>query len=260
MWLRLVLGLPALTLAIMVTMPIAALAMGATLDDLQAAVTDGEVLSAVGLSLGCAMASVVLGLCLGVPAAYLLARRYVPGARLWQALLDLPVVIPHPIVGIGLLLVFGRNRLVGAALRDNFGITVVSAIPGIVIAMLVVSSPFIVRAAYEGFMAVPLAVERTARSLGAGELRVFRTIALPQALRHIRSGALMAWARAISEFGSVVILAYYPRTAPVLIWDRFSAYGLRSALAPALVLLCVCLTIFVLLQALDSRPALRRRS
>lgn len=250
---RYALGVPAVTLAILVTLPLVALVLGASVEDVTAVAQDADVLAATGLSVGCAAITVVLGVLLGVPAGYLLARRLVPGTRVWKALLDLPVVIPHPIVGVGLLLVFGRHKLLGAALRENFGLQVVSAVPGIVIAMLVVSSPFIVKAAYEAFRAVPLSLERAASSLGASPARVFFTVSLPLAARHIRSGALLAWARAVSEFGSIVILAYYPRTAPVLIWDRFSAYGLRAAIAPSLVLLAVCLVIFVTLQWLDAR-------
>ncbi len=250
---RLALLAPALGLAIVVTLPLAALVLGAELAQVTAACRDPEVLKAIGVSVGCAAITVVIGVLLAVPAAYLLARRILPGARLVQALLDLPVVMPHPIVGVGLLLVFARQRLVGSALEDGLGLRVASAAPGIVLAMLVVSSPFIVKAARDGFLAVPRSMERAAASLGASPARVFFTIALPLAARSIGSGALLAWARAVSEFGSVVILAYYPRTAPVLIWDRFSAQGLRAAIAPSLLLLLVCLLIFLGLQLLE-RP------
>ena len=259
MALRILLGLPALSLAILITLPLIALLLGSSIEDITGALSDAEVLSAIGVSLGCAALSVLLGLLIGVPAAYLLARQRLPGTRLWQALLDLPVVIPHPIVGIGLLLIFGRRQLVGSALDSMFGLRVASAAPGIVLAMMVVSSPFIVRAAREAFSAIPESVEKTARSLGASETRVFFTIALPQALPGIRSGSVMAWARAISEFGSIVILAYYPRTAPVLIWDRFSAYGLRSAIAPSIALLLVCLAVFLLFQVLNTGKPVGRR-
>jgi molybdate/tungstate transport system permease protein len=244
---------PALALAMLVTMPLVALVLGASWEDLGAAFHDADVLAAIGTSLGAALITVALALLLGIPTGYLMARRLVPGTRLLRALLDLPVVIPHPIVGVGLLLVFAKHRLLGAALREHFGLQVVSALPGIVVAMLVVSSPFVIKSAYEGFRAVPLSLERAASALGASNRRVFFTVALPLAWRSIRAGALLAWARAVSEFGSIVILAYYPRTAPVLIWDRFSAYGLRAAIAPSLLLLLVCLGIFVALQLLDQR-------
>ena len=242
----------ALTLALLITAPTVALVLGTSLSDVLAALQDVEVLVATGMSVACAVGAVLIGTVLGVPAGYLLSLPNLPGRKLWQGLVDLPTVIPHPIVGIGLLLVFGRHKLVGSALRDGLGLKVVSATPGIVLCMLVVSAPFIIKAARDGFRAVPSAYIKTARSLGASESRVFFTIGLPLALNHIRSGALLAWARAVSEFGSIVILAYYPRTAPVLIWDRFSAYGLRSAIAPSLILLLTCFVIFFSLQALGA--------
>ncbi len=248
---RTVLGMLALTLALVTTLPLVALVLGVSAEEIGQAISDSEVLQATALSLGCAAIAVVAGVLLGVPAGFLLARKLIPGARYWQALFDLPLVIPHPIVGIGLLLIFGRRQLLGAALEDGLGLRVVSAAPGIVIAMLVVSSPLIVKAAIDGFRGVPLVLERTAYSLGASPARTFATVSLPLAMRNIRSGALLAWARAVSEFGSIAILAYYPRTAPVLIWDRFAAYGLRAAIAPSVVLLGVCLSIFLLLQWLE---------
>ena len=243
----------ALALALIIMMPVLALALGADWTSVQQAIGDPEVLWATATSVGCAIATVIVGVIFGVPAGYLLSRSGTRGRRFWNAIVDLPIVIPHPIVGIGLLLIFGRRRLVGSALRDGLGIEVVSAVPGVIICMLVVSAPFIIKAARDAFRGIPAPLERAARSLGASEARVFFTVLLPLAWRQIRSGALLAWARSISEFGSIVILAYYPRTAPVLIWDRFSAYGLRAAIPPALVLLVVCLSIFVILQIADGK-------
>ncbi len=253
MILRMVLSACGLTLVILLVVPLIALVLGTSPGDLLQAAQDGEVLQAIAVSLTCAAVAVGIGMVLGVPAGYLLARRRVPLGGLWEALIDLPLVVPHPVVGIALLLVFGRHRLVGAALRDHFGLEVVSSAPGIIIAMLVVSSPFIVKSARDAFRSVPLATERAAYSLGASETRTFFTVSLPLALPGIGSGVLVAWARAISEFGSVVVVAYYPRTAPVLIWDRFSAHGLRAAIPPSLLLLLVCLAIFLLFKFLDRR-------
>ena len=114
--------------------------------------------------------------------------------------------------------------------------------------MLVVSAPFVVKAALEGFRAVPLATVNVAATLGAPPWRRFVTVELPLAWPHIRAGAVLAWARAVSEFGSVVVFAYYPRTAPVLIWDRFSSHGMSAALAPASLLMLVCLAVFLALR------------
>lgn len=254
-----VIGVPGLTLCLLLLVPIVALLLGAEAGDVAAALRDGETVPAIATSLGCAAAAVGLGLLLGVPTGWWLARRPSRLGQVVGALIDLPLVLPHPILGIGLLLVFGRQQLVGGALEDGLGISIVSAVPGIILAMTSVSAPFIVKGARDGFAAVPPPMLRAARSLGASEGVALWTVALPLASRHIRSGALLAWARAVSEFGSIVVLAYFPLTAPVLIWDRFSARGLHAALAPAALLLAVCLLIFLLLQALapGQQPAPR---
>lgn len=240
----------AATLALITLTPLMALVLGTSPAELMTAMADGDVLFAVLTSLACAAIATLFALGLGVAAGYVLARRLVRGRGLIEALLDLPVVVPHPIIGLGLLLVFARGRLVGAALESRFGVAVASAAPGIVLCMLVVSAPFIVKAALEGFRAVPLATVNVAATLGAPPWRRFFTIELPLAWPQIRAGAVLAWARAVSEFGSVVIFAYYPRTAPVLIWDRFSANGMRAALAPATLLMLACLAVFVALRFL----------
>ncbi len=245
----------AATLALLTLTPLAALLFGASPMDIVTAAADADVLLAVATSLACAAVATALALVLGGAAGYVLARRLVRGRRLIEALLDLPVVVPHPVIGLGLLLVLARGRLLGAALEDRLGLAVASAAPGIVLCMLVVSAPFVVKAALEGFRAVPMSAVNVAATLGAPPWRRFTTIELPMAWPQIRAGAVLAWARAVSEFGSVVVFAYYPRTAPVLIWDRFSAHGMRAALAPATLLMLTCLLVFLALRWLaDGGP------
>ena len=238
----------AATLALLTLTPLAALLVGATPTDVMSAAADADVLMAVATSLACAAVATTLALGLGSATGYVLARRLVPGRGLLEALLDLPVVVPHPVIGLGLLLVLARGRLLGAALEDRFGLAVASAAPGIVICMLVVSAPFVVKAALEGFRGVPLGMVNVAATLGAPPWRRFLTVELPLAWPQIRAGCVLAWARAVSEFGSVVVFAYYPRTAPVLIWDRFSTHGMRAALAPASLLMLTCLAVFLALR------------
>lgn len=214
---------------------------------------DAELLRAVGVSIGSAVAAVALGVLLGTPLAYLLARRDFPGRRAVQAILSLPLVIPHPVAGIALLMVFAKNSLVGAVLEGRLGIAVVDAAPGIVLAMLFVSSPLIIHTAQEGFRSTDARLERVAQSLGASPGAAFRHVALPLARPAIVAGGVSAFARAISEFGSIVVLAYFPRSAPVLIWDRFTAYGLREAIPATAFLLAVTLVIFWLATLAERR-------
>ena len=252
--LRIPLGLSVLTLNILMLAPVVALVLGASASEILAALQDGESLQAIAVSLGCALGAVVVGLVLGVPTGFWLSQTRSRLGAVVSTLIDLPLVLPHPLVGIGLLLIFGRHQLVGGALQQGLGLSVASATPGIILAMTTVSAPFIVKSARDGFASVPPSLLRTARSLGATEAAALWTVALPLAASHIRSGAVLAWARSVSEFGSIVILAYYPMTAPVLIWDRFSTQGLSAALAPSVLLLAVCLGILFLLTALTPRP------
>jgi molybdate/tungstate transport system permease protein len=215
--------------------------------------SDQELLLAVAVSFGCALAAVAVGSLLGVPLAYLLERRDFRGRRLVMATLALPLVIPHPVVGIALLLLFAKNRLLGAIIEGQLGIAVVSAVPGIILAMTFVSAPLIVLAAQEGFRGDGARLERVAQSLGASRLRAFGAVALPLARPAILAGVVSALARSVSEFGSIAVLAYFPRTAPVLIWDRFTTFGLSAALPATAFLLLVMLAIFWGWNLLDQR-------
>lgn len=216
-------------------------------------VGDPEVLRALGLSVLAATMSSCIALVLGTPLAHLLARRSFPLKGAVEALIDLPLVIPHPVAGIALLTLFARRRLIGALLDRTLGIEVVGSLAGVVLCMLFVSSPFLIKGARDAFERVDPRLENSARNLGASEARVFFTISLPLALRGILTGAILSWARAVSEFGSIMILAYFPKTAPVLIWDRFTSFGLSSALPVAVLLFLVCLAIFLLLESMSGR-------
>jgi len=122
-----------------------------------------------------------------------------------------------------------------------------------VIAMLFVSMPFLVNAAREGFSAVDERLERAARTLGAGPWAAFRRVALPLAKRSILSGTILMWARGLSEFGAVVILAYHPMVAPVLLYERFESYGLSYARPVAVWILLTSLGVFLALRAVAGR-------
>lgn len=243
----------AATLTMVLSLPVLALLLGAGTDAVWQALGDTEVMGAIALSLGAASLALFWACLLGIPLGYVLARKKWPGQHLVAILVDLPVIIPHPVIGIGLMWALGRDGILGAALAGGFDLHFVSALPGVVLAMLVVSAPYVVKAARDGFLRVGQGPMAVARSLGGSPFFVFRTVALPMALPTIGSGMVLAWARAISEFGSIAILAYYPKTAPVVIWDRFMGYGLEAAMGPALVLLCLCALCFFLLRLVRQR-------
>ncbi|PKP55115.1 MAG: molybdenum ABC transporter permease, partial [Candidatus Altiarchaeales archaeon HGW-Altiarchaeales-2] len=122
--------------------------------------------------------------------------------------------------------------------------------PGIIIAMLFVSIPFIINYSREGFESVDVRLENAARTLGASPFYVFLKISFPMAFRNIFVGAVMTWARAISEFGAIIIIAYYPMIATTVIYDKFLTTGLDASQAVAAILLLFCLIVFILLRLL----------
>ncbi len=214
-----------------------------------------QVGDAVLLTFAASAAATVVALVLGVPLAYVLARADFPGKAFVEAVIDLPVVVPHSAAGIALLMVFGRSGAVGRAFAA-LGVRFVSAVPGIVIAMLFVSLAFLVNAARDGFRSVDPRLEAVARTLGATPWEAFWQVALPLAWRNILSGVIMMWARGLSEFGAVVILAYHPMVAPVLIFERFESYGLAYARPVATLVILISLFVFFLLRWV-SRDATR---
>jgi molybdate/tungstate transport system permease protein len=211
--------------------------------------TDGELRAALALTALTATAATLLGVALGTPLAYLLARRRFKGRALLSALLDLPLVIPHPVAGIALLLVLGRDSTVGGALLLA-GIRVVGTPVGIVAAMLFVSAPLFVSGAREAFVRVDPRYESVARTLGDGAWRVFRRITLPLAGRGLLASAVVMWARAVSEFGAIVILTYNPKVVSVLSYDRFTTFGLGEAIPVAAVLVILAVVPLALLRTL----------
>jgi molybdate/tungstate transport system permease protein len=211
-----------------------------------------EVSDSILLTFQSSLIATALAFVCGVPLAYLLARVDFPGKWLVEGIVDVPVVVPHSAAGIALLMVFGRRAFLGQAF-GLLGIKFVSAAPGIVIAMLFVSLSLLVNAAREGFEAVDPRLERVARTLGASPWQAFWRVSFPLAWRSILSGIVLMWARGLSEFGAVVILAYHPMAAPILLYERFLSFGLRYSRPIATLMILICLLTFVVLRVTVGR-------
>ncbi len=250
--LRLALAATSALLMLFIVGPLVRLVLEAGPMSLGAALGDREVRSSILLTLVCATAATAFGALLGLPLAWALARRKFPGRRLVQGLVDLPVVVPHPVAGIALLLFLGRRSLIGGTLA-GMGLEIVNHAGGIIAAMAFVSIPILVSGAREAFAGVDPRLERVARSLGDTPATAFRRVTLPLAGRGIVAAALLAWARAVSEFGAVVVLTYNPKVASVLIFDRFTTDGLVGALPAALALLLVALGVFLVVRLLQPK-------
>jgi len=218
---------------------------------------DSELRASLWLTVVTATTATLLGVIGGTPLAYLLARRAFPGRALAAALMDLPLVIPHPVAGIALLLVLGRASPIGGVLYEA-GLRVVGSSTGIVCAMLFVSAPLYVSAARETFARVDPRFESVARTLGDDAWRAFRRVTLPLSARGLTAAAVVMWARAVSEFGAIVILTYNPKVVSVLSYDRFTSYGLSETLPAAAVLVLFALLPLIALRALRAgEPAAR---
>ena len=213
---------------------------------------DKEVQESIWLTIWISFAATFLFAIAAVPFAWLLARKSFPLKNVVQGIIDLPVVLPHTAAGIALLGFISRDGLFGRV-ASSFGLQLINNPGGIALAMAFVSLPFLINSARDGFSAVPERLEKAALNLGASRSRVFFTISLPLAWRSIITGFVMMFARGMSEFGAVVIIAYHPMIAPVLIYDRFSSFGLSYARPAAVLFIIVALVVFTILRLLSEK-------
>ncbi len=213
---------------------------------------DSEVTHSIALTLGCAMGATLLFSIGIIPLAYLMSRRNFRGRRIIQGLIDLPVVIPHSAAGIALLGVFSEQGVAGKV-AGAAGLNFVGTPAGIIIAMAFVSLPFLFNAARDSFEGVDKRLEYAARNLGATSTQTFFRVSLPLAKNGIISGMIMMFARGMSEFGAVVIIAYYPMVTPVMIFDRFASYGLQASRPVALIFICIALVVFIIIRLLTRK-------
>ena len=230
--------------------PLAGMFFSTGTSELIETANESEVRESIWLTIFTAMGATLVFAIAAIPFAYLLARKKFPFKRLVTGIIDLPIVIPHSAAGIAILGFISRDSIVGKV-GSEFGLNFVGSPVGISVAMAFVSIPFLINAARDGFLGVPVKLEKAALNLGASPFKVFFTISLPLAWRNIVSGLILMFARGMSEFGAVVIVAYHPMVAPVLIWERFGSFGLQYARPVAVIFIIVSLIFFVLLRLLS---------
>jgi molybdate/tungstate transport system permease protein len=232
-----------------IILPLIQLITAPSLEMLRDTFQDKDVVRSIWLSIYTAGLAASISFFFGTPLAYLLARSDFRGKRLVEGIIDLPIAIPHPVVGIAILSVAGRNHWFGQMLGE-LGIRVMGSVTGIVAVLTFVGIPFYLNATKAGFEAISPRLEKVSRSLGASMFSTFIRITFPLAWRSMLIGIIMCCARAISEFGAVVIVAYHPMIAPVLIYERFEAYGLKYSQPVAVWLVSISLVLFLLLRIL----------
>ena len=234
-----------------ISIPLVGLFSGVGWIKLSEAFLDSEIMLSVWLTMKVSFFGTCLILLTGLPLAYLVARYDFRGKSIIESIIDIPVMIPHTAAGIALLMAF--NQGVMARIFQKIGIHFIDTETGIMIAMMFLSSPFLINGAKEGFKNVDQKLENVARTLGAGRFSVFFRVVLPNAQKDIVNGMLMMWSRGLGEFGAVVIIAYHPMVAPVMIYDRFNSYGLSYSAPVAAVMIAVSLTTFLVVRGLNNR-------
>ncbi|MCE5274239.1 MAG: ABC transporter permease [Syntrophaceae bacterium] len=210
---------------------------------------DKEVVHSIWLSIYTAVSAAGISFVLGTPLAFVLARSQFRGKHLIEGIIDLPIVIPHPVVGIAILSVAGRNHWLGHFMSE-IGIRIMGSTTGIITVLTFVGMPFYINTLKSGIEAISPRLENVSRSLGATMWSTFVRITFPLAWRSVLVGLIMCCARAISEFGAVVVVAYHPMIAPVLIYERYEGYGLKYSQPVAVWLVLICLTLFLVLRIL----------
>ena len=255
------LGLAAGVMLAFLGLPVLALVLRAVLDgSLARAAASRAVLDALSLSLATTAVSLVLVLLLGTPLAIALARGS-PRSRVAESLVDLPIVLPPSVAGLALLLLLGRRGAVGAPLADA-GLAIPFTTLAVVLAQVFVSAPFYIRSARAGLAAVSRDLEDAARVDGASEVGVMRHVSLPLAGPALAAGAVMAWARALGEFGATLLFAGNvqgrTQTLPLLVYSEFQA-SLDASIAAAAILVLAALAILVAARATRWRPVAELR-
>jgi len=228
-----------------VLFPLVHLAFQDTAQTLGRTLLREDVQRALWTSVATSTLSTLLVALWGIPLAYALARLDFPGKGAVESVIDLPILVPQPVVGIALVALLGPGSPLGQWLATVTGLRFSGTLAGIVSAQVFVCSPFLVKTAMTAFEGVPRDLEDASRTLGATAFATFGRIALPLASRGVLVGLALAWARAVSEFGSILLFASTPLTAPVLVHNEFLRSGVADSRPIAVLLLLVCLWAFL---------------
>jgi sulfate/thiosulfate transport system permease protein len=213
-------------------------------------VTSPRAIAALELSVGVSLATAAINAVAGTLVAWVLVRDRFPGKSVVNSLVDLPFALPTIVAGLTLLALYGKNSPVG--------IDVAYTRAAILLALLFVTLPFVIRSVQPVLIELDREMEEAAASLGAGDGQIFRRIVLPNLLPAIVSGAALAFARAVGEFGSVVLISgNIPRkteTAPVLVFGQIESDAVASAAAVSVVLLLISLIVLIGIRRLGGKP------
>lgn len=252
-----------LYLGLIVALPIAAIVQNGFADGLSALwadIVNATALAALKLTLMTAVIVTIANAIIGTLTAYVLVRFRFPGRGLLNAVIDMPFAIPTLVTGVMLVALYGPQRTLGAWLNSH-GIQIIFATPGIVLALLVITYPFVIRTVQPVLMEAEKDQEEAAYTLGASRWTAFRRVVLPSIAPAIATGSLLSFARALGEFGSVVVVAGNipgrTLTAPVYVYGQIESQNQRGASAMSILLLALSFTLILTVEWLQGRN--RRR-
>jgi sulfate transport system permease protein len=206
--------------------------------------------SALKLTLWTSAVMTVINMVMGTTAAYVLVRYEFPGKSLLNSVIDVPLAIPTLVTGVMLVVLFGPQQALGAWLKDELGISIIFAPPGIILALLFITFPFVVRAVQPVLIDLDRTQEDAAATLGAQGWTIFRRITLPPLIVPLASGALLSFARAIGEFGAIVIVAgnipFYSQTAAVYVLGEVESENRLGASAVSIVMVAIAFSLILI--------------
>jgi molybdate/tungstate transport system permease protein len=243
-----------LALLLAVIFPLLYLCFQSAPQTLLVTLREGDFQRALLNSLATSTATTLIVLLFGVPLAYALARSEFRGKEIINSLIDLPIIIPQTVVGIALLVLMGPKTPVGQFMSERLGLSISGTYLGIIACQIFVSCPFLIRSAMNAFQDMGPQLENVSRTLGASPASTFFRVSLPLASGAIFNGCILTWSRAISEVGSIMVLAYHPFTVSIYTHDTFVQYGLEEARPISVLLVIICLWGFLVLRWLRRNP------
>ena len=244
---------PAVFFTLLVGLPLLAILLQGISQNLPGLLLSPQAGAALSVSLLTSSMSTLAAILLGTPLAYALARMRFRGQAWIELLIDLPIVLPPSVAGLGLLLAFGRRGLLGGTF-ELLGISLPFSSTAVVVAQLFVAGPLFVRAARIGFAAIDQQQEEAALAEGASQWQIFRYVMVPAALPALVSGALLSWTRALGEFGATILFAGNligrTQTMPLAIYTALES-DRDVAIALSLILLLVSAVFLALLRRIE---------
>lgn len=247
-------------LAVMLIIPLAIIfrdGLQEGLGGLWRAISQPVAWHALKLTLWTAAVMVVINTVMGTLTAYVLVRYEFTGKSLLNALVDLPLAIPTLVTGVMLVILFGPQQALGGWLAETLGLRIIFAPPAIILALLFITFPFVVRAVQPVLLSLDQTQEDAAATLGAGSWTIFYRITLPALALPLTSGALLSFARAIGEFGSIIIVAgnipLYSQTAAVYVFGQVESENRAGASAMSIVMLAIAFSLILFIDWLQKR-------